>query len=282
PFRQCWYLIAEPRLALWINALENIQANLYAHPFEKLPLGTIEEERAGWRATFDEKVIDLNAYRRYHDHDLEGNLFMEEVPAEEDDVDRLMHDLLMKDMQALPPGTMTSIRRHRKQVVPLLLAILENESLCRKELEEGERGPAYFAIQILGKLRIKSAIPLLTKLLAGITRPGIHFVEMVVALERVADSAKKYLLPLVGQSQNSLLNMAIADILEHASLGEDVFRALVDLFDQAQGTGEKNILVNALVNYGDPRAISVLRAQKGYEPELKQRIEKAIAHLQNS
>ncbi|MGI6037306.1 MAG: hypothetical protein ACOYD6_03655, partial [Limnochordia bacterium] len=42
PFRQCWYLIAEPRLALWINALENIQANLYAHPFEKLPLGTIE------------------------------------------------------------------------------------------------------------------------------------------------------------------------------------------------------------------------------------------------
>jgi hypothetical protein len=119
--------------------------------------------------------------------------------------------------------------------------------------------------------------------LAECTVPGVHLVQTIFALERMVDLAEEQLVDLARKRSSLFLDLALADILEHASPCDRVYETLVTIWNRNNRSQQKSLLIDALVNYGDPRALSLLEeARKGGDLEFCRELSRAIAKLQTT
>jgi hypothetical protein len=275
--RPCWCKMAHPRLLIWLKGLDNMVNALKATTQLSFPFEAIEKERQ--RGHSSSIVIDLEAFRNLRRPG--GFMFIgEDNLVPQDEVDRIMDDYFFGEKCRLPWGAVKGIRKHKGQLTPLILAILENECLRRREIRDESAGPVLLAINLSGRLRLRAAVDPLITILEECTMPGAHLVQTIFALERMVDMAQERLVDLAMERSSFLLNLALADILEHASPCERVFQALATIWNRANRLQEKSFLIGSLVNYGDPRALSLLEeARKGGDLGFRREINQAIAKL---
>jgi hypothetical protein len=278
--RPCWCKMAHPRLLIWLKGLDNMVNALKATTQLSFPFEDIDKERQ--RKHNSAIVIDLEAFRNLRRPG--GFMFTNhEGLSPQDEVDKIMEDYFFGERCHLPWGALKNIRRHKSRLAPLLLAILENDLLREREIQQQGRGPVLLAIHLAGRLRLKAAVNPLITILAECTVPGVHLVQTIFALERMVDLAEEQLVDLARKRSSLFLDLALADILEHASPCDRVYETLVTIWNRNNRSQQKSLLIDALVNYGDPRALSLLEeARKGGDLEFCRELSRAIAKLQTT
>ncbi|MGI6558054.1 MAG: hypothetical protein ACOX20_03555 [Limnochordia bacterium] len=278
--RPCWCKMAHPRLSIWLKGLDNMVNALKATTQLSFPFEDIDQERR--RKHNNSIVIDLEAFRNLRRPGGFMVIGQDNLPPQ-DEVDKIMADYFFGEKCRLPWGALKGIRKHKRQLTPLLLAILENELLREREIQQQACGPVLLAIHLSGRLRLKAAVDPLITILTECTAPGVHLVQTIFALERMVDLASGRLVDLARERSSLLLDLALADILEHASPCERVYEALATIWNRNNPSQQQGFLIGALVNYGDPRALSLLEeARKGGDLELCRELNRAIAKLRTT
>jgi hypothetical protein len=178
------------------------------------------------------------------------------------DAEAAIQSLLTTD-EHLPEELRSAILGHGPDVVPALLAILEDEDLRYEEPPDGSWAPNH-AAALLGELRAVDAIAPMLRILAA-TDPyeSIHDAVME-ALAAMGDVAVEPLLQAHAEWSEPDLRADVASVLASTGVRDDrILAALIDaLPHDPEGIGFD------LAKYGDAKALPALgRAFDEYEYE---------------
>ena len=251
--RPVWFLIARPRLQMWLRGVLGAIQNFAAAAHFSFPVDTVEKERQKWRVDAPRPVVDLKTFR---------NLRYPMMPTDTPDI--LQRGELDDDLLELfREGPLDFSTRQRLSAANassrhVLLAILETGELT----EEDASGGGWAPVNVMGILKSEDDPETITALLGllGRLRPGtVLYGYVMETLVEEADVATGAALNRLKEPDLSVAEaLALINFLDQVQPAK-VYPALVGLLSKAVTFEEKLAVAHGLLQTGDTRAIPHLR-----------------------
>ena len=250
--RPRWAELVDGRLQLWVTALRYMVAHL-ASTVPSFPWAPIEEERR--RSAPVRAVVDLDAFRRRRS--VLRDAWHPPTGGPTDPVDALV-ERIFDGPGALDPPTLALLERMSEQVLPLLAVTVR----ARHLLDGPSAHPAAVAgaIRALAHLRRHEVMARLVELATDPGVPASVAVEARAALECMGHLAIDAVRQYVQRTPSLPAGSALVRLLVRMPRSDQTFHALVELFQRLRWDDEGKLEVaSALAEYGDRRAVAVLR-----------------------
>lgn len=249
--RPVWFLIARPRLQMWLRGILGAIQNFGIAAQFSFPVDIVEKERQKWRVDARRPVVDLKTFR---------NLRYPMMPNDTPDVLQRgeLDDDLLKLFSEMPldPETRDRLTAANASSRHVLLAILETEELA----EEDATGGGWAPVNVMGVLQDDSETITALLGLLGRLRPGtVLYSHVMATLVEEADVAAVVAVNRLQEPDLSVAEaLALINFLDQVQPTK-VYPALVRLLDKAVTFEEKLAVAHGLLQTGDMRAIPHLR-----------------------
>lgn len=197
--------------------------------------------------------------------------------AEKAEAEELV-DKLFEGEDALTPELQERITAYQEALIPRLIEIAEDRDLWNED-SPGEGWAPIHAVEMLGQLKAAEAVPLLIDIVAETEPMDILCDEALFALEEIGAPALPALLSTMQYSQDMTLKTSLAPTLGEVGQGsEEVYQALLDLYQATTWRERRGLVVVGLGVLGDERAVPLLqKALKDPELSLNDGIEVIVA-----
>ena len=223
------------------------------------PMGPVDQWRAEFQAYFAEpperraaEEERLRAWKR-----LEAKYEQAEQEAEEL-AETLKQRLIEIGEGDLPREIYTLCEKNREAVIPILIELAADEELALMDAP-GEGFVPIHAVHLLGHLKAAEAVPTLIDLVAECEPDEYLFNEALSALKEIGEPAAE---PLFQFMRYSRLPEAKADLaptlVEVAGEDERTFPTLARLLEELSWEEGKGLVIIALADLGDQRAVPLL------------------------
>lgn len=245
--RPVWGRIVGP-LEPWLHALYAAVEAVANDDDFSYPLRPIAEERLrrGARGI----VRDLSQHRRW-------NQTGGEVWREQDEVDRFYSDIMSGQGQ-LSEESYGVLQQRGAEVLPVLLTILG-----APELRDDEQGREHLApvraLEAIVSLQAVEATPALLRIVAEVDPQDELFAAAQTALVKLGSAVAPQVLSFASGEADAETAIYLSEVLSRMEKDERVFRFLISLFRKTSWWEGKGALVRALADYGDARALPLLR-----------------------
>ncbi len=213
------------------------------------PLRTVEEERAEWHTAAQDAPEPSS-----DDSDIAA---LDEELAVGDQLESLI-DRLYNGEDALTQDLEQAFAARRDQAIPLLIDLAEDLELWDEE-SPGEGWVPIHAVELLGKLKAREAVPTLIDTIAASESGEIIRDQAMFALEAIGAPAAPAVLDTLRYSRNRELKADLASILGKIGRGRaGTFDALVKLYKELKWGESRIFTVMGMADLGDRRAIPIL------------------------
>ncbi len=250
-----------------------LQDTIYPLPWEEIK---IEEEK---HLSYSESsaIIGLNNFR-----DLQT--------SKSTNVDPEIHNLLEylyngKDLK-LDEILLEKFKKKSDAIIPHLLDIIDDEKLYDITSQGDGYAPLY-SIQLLGELRISSAIPLLLDLLSENKPDDAISIYIIEALKLIIVSldSLNIIIEFIYSTENMRIHLELCKILVNPNFipNENIFKVLIYLFQNLNWEKGRIQIIDYLIQYGDKKTIPILEERLNTLSLSKERnkLEEAIRKLNN-
>ncbi|MBU0705345.1 MAG: DUF2150 family protein [Chloroflexi bacterium] len=249
------YGLAEPRLTATLDLVEDYTSD------GKMLLGPLEQARADGEKSLrevKEKIAEL-----------EEGIVQDEEPAdlEPSPVDDLINDLIERGEQRFTPEQLALCRDHREDAISALIDLAADEYL-QLEDSPGEGYAPIRAVELLGELEAVEAIPELIDIVAGTDPEAIIYSTAIHALQKMGQPVREQILTFMRYSWDVEAKIGLAEAIEVSSPDEQIYQALVEVWEEAAWEDGKCLLAYGLAQAGGEQAIPLLEAALE-DPELE-------------
>ncbi|MDA8345650.1 MAG: hypothetical protein M0Z66_09215 [Thermaerobacter sp.] len=245
--RPAWGRIAGP-LESWLHGLYTAVEAVANHERLTYPLRPIVEERL--RRSARGVLRDLSLRRRYEEP-------ASDVWRELDDVDRFYTEVI-SGRDRLSESAYAVVQAEGPILLPVLLTILG-----ARELRDDEQGREHLApvraLEALVALNAAEAVPMLLRIVAEVDPQDALFAAAQTALVKLGSAAAPQVLSFASGEADAETAIYLSEVLSRMEKDERVFRFLTSLFRKTSWWEGKGSLVRALADYGDTRALPLLR-----------------------
>ncbi len=245
--RPVWGRIAGP-LEPWLHGLYAAVEAVANHDRLTYPLRPIIEERL--RRSARSVVRDLSLRRRYEEP-------ASDVWREHDDVDRFYGEVIA-GRDRLSESAYGVVQAEGSVLLPVLLTILSAH-----ELRDDEQGREHLApvraLDALVALGAVEAVPALLRIVAEVDPQDALFSAAQTGLVKLGSAAAPQVLSFASAEADAETAIYLSEVLSRMDKDERVFRFLTSLFRKTSWWEGKGALVRALADYGDTRALPLLR-----------------------
>ncbi len=213
------------------------------------PLRTIEEERTEWHAT-----AEAAADTPFDDSDIAA---LEDELSVDDQLESLI-DQLYEGEAAVTRDLEKAFAARRDKAIPVLIELAEDQDLWEED-SPGEGWVPIHAVELLGKLKAREAVPTLIDIIADSDPSEIIRNQAMFALEAIGAPATPAVLDTIRYSRNRELKADLAPILGKIGRGRaDTFDTLVKLYKELQWDEFRIFPIMGMADLGDRRAIPIL------------------------
>ena len=245
--RPVWGRIAGP-LEPWLHGLYAAVEAVANHERITYPLQPIVEERM--RRSARNVVRDLSLRRRYEEP-------ASDVWREADEVDRFYSEVI-GGRERLTEEAYTVIQAQGTKLLPVLLTIVG-----ARELRDDEQGREHLApvrsLEALVALHAVEAVPTLLRIVAEVDPQDALFGAAQTALVKLGSAAAPQVLSFASGEADAETAIYLSEVLSRMEKDERVFRFLTSMFRRTSWWEGKGTLARALADYGDTRALPLLR-----------------------
>lgn len=247
--RPVWGRIGGP-LQHWLHGLYAAVEAVANHEEIGYPLRPVHEERMrrGARGV----VRDLSVRRRYTDSD-------RDVWRDMDEIDRFYNEI-MNGRSELSESAYEVVQQHGRALLPVLLTILG-----ASELRDTESGTEHLApvraLDALVALHATEATAILLRIVAEVDPQDELFAAAQLALVKLGSDVRPEVLSFATSEADAETAIYLSEVLSRMEKDERVFKFLTSLFRKTSWWEGKGALVRALGEYGDARAIPLLREE---------------------
>ncbi|RMF32381.1 MAG: hypothetical protein D6759_08495, partial [Chloroflexi bacterium] len=230
------------------------------------PLGSVDQLRAEFQETLaalsnrlaageeieekeEEQVLEKRAARPVQVQKVGEGMALAEA---------LRQRLIEVGGEKLPQEIYTLCEENREAVIPILIDLAADEELALVEAP-GEGFVPIYAARLLGHLKAAEAVPTLIDLVAEGEPNEILFSEAIYALEAIGEPAVEPLFQFMRYSRLREAKANLAPTLVKVA-GEDerTFPTLARLLEEVSWDEGKALVVMALADLGDRRAVPLL------------------------
>ena len=158
----------------------------------------------------------------------------------------------------LPEESFAAVHQHGKQLLPVLLTVLGAQ-----ELRDDEQGREHMApvraLEAIVSLQAVEATPILLRIVAEADPQDELFSAAQAALVKLGSAVAPQVLSFASGEADTETAIYLSEVLSRMEKDERVFRFLISLFRKTSWWEGKGAIVRALADYGDARALPLLR-----------------------
>lgn len=247
--RPVWGRIGGP-LQPWLHGLYAAVEAVANHEEIGYPLCAVQEERL--RREARHVVRDLSVRRRYTERE-------HDVWREQDDVDRFFNEV-MNGRAELSERAYEVVQQHGQSLLPVLMTILAAPELRDTETGAEHLGPVR-ALDALVALHATEATPIVLRVVAEVDPQDELFSAAQTALVKLGADVRPEVLSFATSEADAETAIYLSEVLSRMEKDERVFKFLTSLFRRTSWWEGKGALVRALGEYGDTRALPLLREE---------------------
>ncbi len=245
--RPVWGRIAGP-LEPWLHGLYTAVEAVANHERLTYPLRPIGEERL--RRSARGVVRDLSLRRRYDEP-------ASDVWRDHDDVDRFYSEVI-SGRDRLSEAAYAVVQAQGVTLLPVLLTMVGARELRDDEQSREHLAPVR-ALDALVALHEAEAVPMLLRIVAEVDPQDELFTAAQTGLVKLGSAAAPQVLSFASGEADAETAIYLSEVLSRMDKNERVFRFLTSLFRKTSWWEGKGALVRALADYGDTRALPLLR-----------------------
>ncbi len=245
--RPVWGRIAGP-LEPWLHGLYTAVEAVANHERLTYPLRPIGEERL--RRSARGVVRDLSLRRRYDEP-------ASDVWRDHDDVDRFYSEVI-SGRDRLSEAAYAVVQAQGVTLLPVLLTMVGARELRDDEQSREHLAPVR-ALDALVALHAAEAVPMLLRIVAEVDPQDELFTAAQTGLVKLGSAAAPQVLSFASGEADAETAIYLSEVLSRMDKNERVFRFLTSLFRKTSWWEGKGALVRALADYGDTRALPLLR-----------------------
>lgn len=181
-------------------------------------------------------------------------------------VDDLVDNLIEQGEKRFMAEQLALCRDHREDAIPALIGLAADEYL---QLEEspGDGYAPIRAVELLGELKAVEAIPELIDIVADTDPETIIYNAAIQALQKIGQPVREQILTFMRYSWDAEAKVRLAEAIGVSGPDEQVYHALVEVWEEATWEEGKCLLAYRLAQAGGEQAIPLLEAALE-DPEL--------------
>ncbi len=239
-----WSQEADGPLAPWVRDLFLVIDGLTNQG--RTPLGPIDQARVGY-----EQIRSSQ-----EESELAGASASDS--AEPSPVDQLLKEIIERGEESFDPEWEERARALGDEAIQALIGLAADEEMGMMDAPGEGYGPIR-AVNLLGELRAAEAAPVLIDLAYDCDPMVIVFSRALWALEKIGPPAVEPILTCLRYSRDIEGKIHLCEPLGKIGQGnEQVYQAMAELLEQATWEDGKSLVVSALANLGDERALPLL------------------------